>query len=80
MTFTPALVADHATLKLNGELWIEGKPRKCDCNPSGRCNRKLCKTFRGPQKLALGTTGFELCDCTVEVKVFVRETEDASAV
>ena len=77
MTFTPALVANHATLKINGELWIEGKPRKCDCNSSGRCNRKLCKVFRGPLKLSLGATGFDLCDCTLEVKQFEREVADA---
>ena len=77
MTLIPTLVANHATLKINGELWIEGRPRKCGCNSSGRCNRKLCKTFIGPQKMAEGKTGFELCDCNVVIEAggFVKETE-----
>ena len=78
MMLMKELRCETAELKLNGELWLDGRPRPCFCNPMVNCNRKTCKTFIGPQKLAGGETGFELCDCNMIVAAggFVREVQE----
>ena len=78
MMLMKGLRCEAGELKLNGELWLDGKSRPCFCNPTVNCNRKTCKTFVGPQKLAGGETGFELCDCNVTIAAggFVREVQE----
>ena len=78
MMLMKGLRYEAGELKLNGELWLDGQPRPCFCNPTVNCNRKTCKTFVGPQKLAGGETGFELCDANVTIAAggFVREVQE----
>lgn len=72
------MVCETGELKLNGELWLNGQPRPCFCNPTVNCNRKTCKTFIGPQKMAGDKTGFELCNANVVIKAggFVKEVQE----
>lgn len=76
MILMEELVYETGELKLNGDLWLGGIPRPCFCNPKSFCNRKTCKSFIGPRKMADGKTGFELCDCNVVIKAdgFMKET------